>query len=207
MRIGIIGFGAFTREILPRLKKEFDVFISSDYIQKINTTEVNNYLSKYNASLMSFDKFDPQQYSALITLTNGAQREKIINLLPSDTNYYTFIDEKAVVFENENKIGKGCIICAGTVITTNVSLGDFVQINLNSTVGHDTQLDSFVTCAPGVNISGKCHIGCYSYLGTNSSTRENITISNNVILGAQSTVVKHITESGTYAGVPAHKLN
>ena len=47
-----------------------------------------------------------------------------------------------------------------------------------STIGHDTQLGDFVTCSPGVNISGNCKIGNRVLIGTNSAIKENITIYN-----------------------------
>lgn len=206
MKVGIIGFGAFTREIIPRLNQHFDIFVSANYIKKINETNMKNYLQKHKANLYELESFDKNKYTALITLTNGLQREEIYNSLPKDTIYYTFIDKNAIVFDADNSIGKGSIICAGTVITANVQIKEFVQINLNCTVGHDAILDSFTTYAPGVNISGRCKIGAFSYLGTNSSIRDNIEMGEHIIVGAQSTVVKNIVEKGVYAGVPAKKL-
>lgn len=207
MKIGVIGFGAFTREIIPRLRKHFDVFVASNYMNKINETAVKDYLAKYSANLYPLESFfDKNKYSALITLTNGAQREEIVNFLPNDTTYYTFIDENAVVYDADNSIGKGSVICAGTIITTNVQIKQFVQLNLGCTVGHDSILESFTTFAPGVNISGRCKIGSYTYFGTNSSLREKIEVGEHIVIGAQSTVVKDILEKGIYAGIPAKKL-
>ena len=57
------------------------------------------------------------------------------------------------------KIGEGSIICAGTILTTNLVFGKFTQLNLLTTIGHDTILGDFCTTGPGVNISGNCNIG------------------------------------------------
>jgi serine acetyltransferase len=43
-------------------------------------------------------------------------------------------------------------------------------------------------------------------MGTNSSVREKIKISNDVIVGMNAAVVKNIEESGTYVGVPVKKI-
>jgi len=44
------------------------------------------------------------------------------------------------------------------------------------------------------------------YFGTNSSVREKISICDNVVVGLNAGVVKNITESGIYVGVPAKKI-
>jgi serine acetyltransferase len=49
-------------------------------------------------------------------------------------------------------------------------------------------------------------IGEKVYMGNNSSVREKIHISSDVIIGANSTVVKNIITSGTYVGVPSKFL-
>jgi serine acetyltransferase len=44
------------------------------------------------------------------------------------------------------------------------------------------------------------------YLGSNSSVREKTKITDDIIVGLNSGVVKNITESGTYVGVPAKRI-
>jgi UDP-3-O-[3-hydroxymyristoyl] glucosamine N-acyltransferase len=59
---------------------------------------------------------------------------------------------------------------------------------------------------PGSIISGNCKIGDSVYLGSNSSVREKTKITDDIIVGLNSGVVKNITESGTYVGVPAKRI-
>ena len=44
-----------------------------------------------------------------------------------------------------NMIGEGTVICAGTIITCNIKIGDFVTFNLLCSVGHDTIINDFIT--------------------------------------------------------------
>jgi UDP-3-O-[3-hydroxymyristoyl] glucosamine N-acyltransferase len=104
-------------------------------------------------------------------------------------------------------MGQGNFICAGTIITSNVTIGSHVHLNLHTTVGHDAIIGDFVTTAPNVNISGNVTIKDGVYLGTASCVREKLTICENVILGMNASVVKDITESGTYVGIPAKKIS
>src|SRR5260221_14171207 len=47
------------------------------------------------------------------------------------------------------EIGLGTVICAGNILTTNISLGSHGQINLDCTIGQDVIMGEFVTLAPG----------------------------------------------------------
>lgn len=119
----------------------------------------------------------------------------------------TVIHPRALVQGHDCRIGVGGIITPGCVVTTNVSIGDYVLINLNCTVGHDAALGDYVTCNPGCCISGNVTLGEGVVLGTGTVIREKISVAAGVVTGAQTCVVKNIDEPGiTVAGVPAKKL-
>lgn len=202
MKLGIIGFGSFTREILPEIKRPFDIFVTKDYLPVINVCDISK---KYKCNVFLLENFDTKKYEALIT--NVSNRKDIIQLLPRETKYTNFISKYARILGNDVFLGKSTIICAGSILTTNIKIGDFSQINLNTTIGHDCCIDNYFTTAPGVNISGNCIIGKNVYIGTNSSVKEKVKICDNVIIGMQSGVIKNIDEYGTYAGSPVQKIN
>lgn len=119
----------------------------------------------------------------------------------------TVIHPRALVQGNDCTIGRGGVIAPGCVITTNVTIGDYVLINLNCTVGHDAVLRNFVTCNPGCHVSGNVTLGEGVSLGTGTAVREKTAIAAGVITGAQSCVAKNIeTENIVVAGVPAKPL-
>jgi UDP-3-O-[3-hydroxymyristoyl] glucosamine N-acyltransferase len=107
---------------------------------------------------------------------------------------------------NSVSIGRGSIICANCILTCDIDLGDFAQLNLATTIGHDTKAGAFFTTAPGVHISGKVLAGERVYFGTNASAIEDLSICNDVVVGAGACVAKNITEPGIYVGIPAKKL-
>lgn len=119
----------------------------------------------------------------------------------------TVIHPRALVQGSDCAIGRGGVITPGCVITTNVTIGDYVLINLNCTVGHDAVLHNFVTCNPGCHVSGNVTLGEGVSLGTGTAVREKTAIAAGVITGAQSCVAKPIeTENIVVAGVPAKPL-
>jgi sugar O-acyltransferase (sialic acid O-acetyltransferase NeuD family) len=200
-KIGIVGYGAFCREIMCRLNKPYDIFLYGVY----NDIDIEGIKDKYKCNVYDITKFDKNKYNALVTIGSPEERKYIVNELPRDTEYETFIDKYVRILDNNNKIGRGSIICAGTILTTNITIGDFTQINLNSTIGHDVIIKDYVTISPGVNISGNCIIGNNVYIGTNASIKQKINICDKTIIGLNSGVTKNILESGIYIGTPVTK--
>jgi len=207
-KIGIIGFSSFTREIICNLKKKFDIFISDDYYNKNEfSSNIPNIKKKYNCNIYKISNFNTVTYDALITISNIDLRKNIINDMPKNTSYYTYIDKSARIMDKNCIIGKGSIICAGAVLTSNIKIGNFSHININTVIGHDTIIGPYFTSAPGTIVSGNCVIGESVYCGTNSSIREKIKICDNVVLGLNAGVVKNITIEGVYTGTPCKKCS
>lgn len=135
-------------------------------------------------------------------------RKKIYDKLKDKTNivFPNLIHKSAVYDSRFLHLGMGNIVCANSSITTNIKFGNFIHINLNCTVGHDTIIGDFVTCSPNCNISGNVVIGDNVYLGTNCIIIEKKNIVSNTVVGAGCVVVKDLLETGTYVGMPAKKI-
>lgn len=104
------------------------------------------------------------------------------------------------------KMERGNIIADGTIITTNVALGDFNLINLSSTIGHDVVIGNHCSVMPGVNISGGAHIEDEVYIGTGAKLIKATTVGRGATVGAGSVVNTDIPANETWAGVPAKRI-
>jgi sugar O-acyltransferase (sialic acid O-acetyltransferase NeuD family) len=109
------------------------------------------------------------------------------------------------------EIGIGTVICAGNILTTNIVLGQHIQINLDCTIGHDVIMGDYTTLAPGVHVSGCVRFGKRVYVGTGAviinGTQENpIIIGDDAVIGAGACVTKSISPGITVVGVPAKPL-
>jgi sugar O-acyltransferase (sialic acid O-acetyltransferase NeuD family) len=107
--------------------------------------------------------------------------------------------------------GEGVVICAGNILTTNISVGNQVQINLDCTIGHDVKLADYATLAPGVHVSGYVHIGFGSYIGTgaaiiNGTHEQPLSIGDGAVVGAGACVTRSVEPGTTVVGVPAKPL-
>jgi sugar O-acyltransferase (sialic acid O-acetyltransferase NeuD family) len=107
--------------------------------------------------------------------------------------------------------GSGVVICAGTILTTNITVGDHVQVNLDCTIGHDVELQEYATLAPGVHVSGCVRIGSGAYLGTgaviiNGDQEQPLTIGTGAVIGAGACVTRSVEAGTTVVGVPAKPM-
>ncbi len=101
------------------------------------------------------------------------------------------------------KIGEGTIVCAGTILTTNICMGRHVILNLACTVGHETQIGDFCSFMPSCNISGEVKIGKASFWGTGAKIINGKTVGDHTVIGAGAVVTTDIPAGATAVGVPA----
>ena len=97
-------------------------------------------------------------------------------------------------------------VAAGSVITTDVSIGSSVQINIGCTISHDVTFGDSVTLAPGVNVCGGVVIGSRSTVYANATLLPGVQIGEDATVGAGSVVIKDVPAGATVAGVPAGPL-
>lgn len=191
----LIGAGGFAREIKAHMNNfSMKCFVDDQYYKE-NTDNI-----------LPLSQFDQTKYEALIAVGEPRARFDIVQRLPQDTKYFTFIHPSALIMGNDVEIGEGSIICAGAIVTTNVRIGKHAHLNLHTTIGHDCTIGDYFTTAPGVNISGNCKIFDLVYVGTNAALRQELTIHSGATIGLNAGVVKHIEDSGTYVGTPAKNI-
>ncbi len=100
-------------------------------------------------------------------------------------------------------IGEGCIICAGTIITTNITIGNHVILNLCCTVGHESVIGDYSAFMPSCNISGEVNIGKANFWGTGAKIINRLTVGDEVTIGAGAVITTDIPAGVTAVGVPA----
>lgn len=201
MKICIFGAGGFAKEVYWLAKQSgYSVAAFIDVQAGENYRDV---------PIKDESFFDKNNHLAIVGVGNPKIREKITRRIIDQHgvgSLTTLISDTASILDNKISIGPGSVICDNCILTCDIKLGLCAQLNLSTTIGHDTVAGDFFTTAPGVHISGKVNAGERVYFGTNSSVIEGINICSDVVIGAGACVAKDIIESGVYVGVPTKKL-
>lgn len=208
-KIAIIGAGGFGREVktliddINKYQKSFELIgFFDDDIEKGNIVNGLEVLG----NLKSLNEID---YNLSLALGVGTPivKQKIIDKLSNKyIDFPNLIHHSVVISNDDVKMGKGNIICAGCIITCNINLEDFITFNLACTIGHDTKINSYSSFMPSVNVSGEVTIDEKVYVGTGAKIINQLSIGKNTIVGAGAVVSKSLPENCTAVGVPAKPI-
>ncbi|MGV7930882.1 MAG: NeuD/PglB/VioB family sugar acetyltransferase [Spirochaetota bacterium] len=177
-------------------------FIEKD--RKNENVEVSGYKILGEHSILN----DIECHGFVLPVGNPVVKMRIFRdeIMNKDLIAFNFIHPSVIKRSQYIKFGQGNIVCAGSILTTDISIGDFNLINLNCTIGHDAVIGNFNVINPIVAISGGVKIGSGVLVGTGAKILQNLEICNNVIIGAGAIVTKSITTPGTYTGIPARRI-
>ena len=208
-KIAIIGAGGFGREVkvliddINRTNLTFEIIgFFDDGVEKgtlVNGLPVLGKLSDINNI----------NFNLCLAMGIGVPiiKEKIIRSIKNAyINFPILIHPSAIISNDEVKIGKGTVICAGNILTCNIDLKEFITLNLSCTVGHDTVIKDFSSFMPTVNISGEVIIEKGVYVGTGAKIINQLSIGENTVVGAGAVVSKTLPANCTAVGIPAKPI-
>ena len=200
----IVGAGGLGREVawlvadINRQKPEWDFKGFVDDGLQGNTVEGYPVLGPVEHLYdMSLDIW------TVVAIADSRVRMKFVQQIISQGRKLATLVHPSVSMSDYVEIGAGSIICSGTVITTNVTLGQAAIINLGCFIGHDTELQNYVSLMPAANLAGEVRVGEGCYFGLNSCVINRTTIGEWSIIGAGAAVVDNIPAYSLAVGVPA----
>lgn len=206
----IIGAAGFAKEVDWLLNDIDSQYNIDHFVAKENIGNIIN-----GSTIITDEEFENlslknDSSNVFISMGSPAVKYAVYKRLPQQAKllFPTIIHPSVICDKRKGKItiGDGTIICAGNILTTDITIGDFVHLNLDCTVGHDSIIGDFSTISPGVHISGNVAIGKRVFIGTGAVLLEKISICDDAIIGAGAVVTRPVTEAGTYAGIPAKKI-
>ena len=208
--IAIFGVGGFGREVLAlikdinRVEPQWNVvgFFDDGYEKGLM---VNGYTTL--GKVGDLNKWETD-IAIAVSIGSPVIKKKILdNIHNPKVSFPTLIHPTVWIGDKDYvEIGKGGIFCAGVMITTNIVIKDFVILNLQCTVGHDSVINDYAAFMPSVNISGEVNIGEGVYVGTGAKIINQLEIGDYTIVGAGAVVSKTLPAHCTAVGVPAKPI-
>ena len=209
LKIAIIGAGGFGREVKMLIDQTNDRNKQYEFIGYFDdglekNIIVNNFPVIGNVNDVNAINFN---LAIVIAVAEPKTKKRIFNFIENDNvSFPSLIHPNVQTNNDEVNIGMGCIICSSNIITVNVSIGNFVILNLMCTIGHDTIIKDFCSFMPSVNVSGEVLIEESVYIGTGAVVVNQINIGENTIVGAGSVVAKSLPKNCTALGIPARPI-
>lgn len=145
-------------------------------------------------------------YRIVITADMPFVRKKLFDRYNNAGFEFENLISESSKISKSSTIGKGVIIQHGVNVSSEVIIKNFVKLNTNSNVMHNSNVGYFTTIAPNAVLLGNVKIGDNCYIGSNATILPNINICSDVVIGAGAVVVKDIIVPGVYVGTPAIKM-
>lgn len=207
-KIAIVGAGGFGKETLVMINQINAIKMYWQVIGFFDDKVQRNSPVTGLRVLGGIDDLNnhQQELSVVIAVGDPRTRKMIVDRIKNPlVNYPNLIHPVATIGENI-KAGAGCIITAGCRLTIDITLNDFVLLNLNTTIGHDVSIGSYTSVMPGVHLSGYVQVGEEVLIGTGASVLQNVCIANQAVIGAGAVVNRSVEIGRTVAGVPARPI-
>ena len=186
MKLALYGYGGHAREVAAQIGQEVEFYVDDEYANNIS---------------QPISTFNPKTHRMMVAVGDSKDRFDLVQKLPKETKFFTFIHPTALIMDKNIKIGEGSFIGANSILTTNIKIGKHAILNRGNQIGHDTIIGDYFSAMPGAIISGNVRIYDCVYVGTNSSVKEKISIHSLSTIGMNGCVTKNIKQPGTYIGV------
>jgi sugar O-acyltransferase (sialic acid O-acetyltransferase NeuD family) len=153
---------------------------------------------------------DSEPRKLIIAIADPQLKKQIARKLSHKNNisFPVIIDPRATLLDKSTiTIAAGSIITAGCILTTNITIGEHVLLNLNTTIGHNTVIGSHCSIMPGVNIAGEIILEDEVLIGSGANLINHITIGTASRVGSGAVVTRSVLPGKTVVGVPAREAN
>ncbi len=142
--------------------------------------------------------------AVVIAIADPSARQRVAGALTNKELSFPILQHpSALMGQPTNQMGKGCIVTAGVILTTEIWLGDFVIVNLATTIGHDAHIGDFSSIMPQCSISGNVKIGKRCIIGSGSRILQGLALGDDSIVGAGAVVTKSFGDHSKVMGIPA----
>lgn len=201
----IIGAGGFGREVLDLVRDVNRTAPTFDFLGFLDDGEVNsNLLERLGAPLLGpTSQLANLAAAYVIGIGTGEPRRRIDSLAQSWGRTAATLTHPSATVGSDVEIGDGAVVATGVRLATHTVLGRHANVNMNSTIGHDSVVEAFATLYAGVHLGGGCIIEEGATLGTGCIILPNVRVGRGAVVGAGAVVVRDVAPDTTVVGVVA----
>ena len=202
----ILGAGGFGREVLEYAKdiaKEAIVDWEIHGFLDDNLNALDGYSYEYEIIDTIADHKVSDEYVYFCAI--GAPKAKLSigrAFLEKGANFINLIHPSAYV-ASSCKMGINVILCPDAKATTDVTIGNFVAVDVNSICSHDSIIGDGCTISHFCDLTGFSILGEGVFLGSGVSVCPSVKIGDYATIGAGSVVLNDVDAGELAYGTPA----
>ncbi len=196
--IGAGGHGRVVADIARKGKAYKNLIFLDDAASVNDKVYVSGKVSEYSKYLDNSD--------FVVAIGNNRVRADIQQKLEFEGALFTSLVHPNATIGDGVELGRGTVVMAGVVVNSCAKIGNGVIVNTCSSIDHDCVIDDYTHVSVGAHIAGTVRVGKKVFVCAGATVINNMSICDECVIGAGAVVVKKITETGIYVGVPAKKL-
>ena len=156
------------------------------------------------SEIRSFD----QPINLVLALGSPSSKLELLKKLDRSKVSFPILRHPSVILQEASaiEIGEGTILCAGSILTTDIRIASHVLINLNCTIGHGVTIGTASSIMPGVNLAGEVSIGSGVLIGSGVNVINKVKLGDRCTIGMGSVVLRDMEAGVTAVGVPAKPI-
>lgn len=147
------------------------------------------------------DKYPPSDYSMYIavgyTQVNSVRAQLFDDAKAKGYQLISYVSPKSTRI-GDFPIGENCFIFEDNTIQPFVSIGNGVIMWSGNHIGHHATIEDHCFITSHVVVSGHCRVGRRSFLGVNSTLRDNIAVGEACVIGAGALIMKSTKDKEVY---------
>lgn len=211
-RLIILGGGDFARELLwmasdiPEEERDWSLFGVLDdspeaAAQRLQSSGVGLPV------LGSIREYQPAMDDAFLCAIGSPKAKlEVCELIRERGGEFITFVAKSVARAASAQIGAGSILCHFARVSVDVTVGEFVTINVFSSIGHDAVLEDGCTISGHCDVTGHAHLERGVFLGSHASVLPSVRVGEFATVGAGSVAARRVQANQTVVGVPAKVL-
>jgi sugar O-acyltransferase (sialic acid O-acetyltransferase NeuD family) len=134
-------------------------------------------------------------------------KRRVVETLKSRGAAFRRFVHPSVVMGRNVRLGEGAVLCPGVILTSDITVGDFVMFNCGASAGHDVKVGRYTTVSGHCDLTGFVQVGEEVFFGSGARVIPGKRVGDKAVVGAGSVVIMNVSPGSTVMGVPARSLS